>query len=236
MGDSNDLDELMVNLPRGSPNSVVLADLNGNSYSCYVEIIEKANICNQASDFTHLDDKFSAYKRSSDGSENYNERSVAKFPCSPALFGPTSISQLNKVKNLIVDAPLRLPHGNDEFGCDTSSSTSVNELVFDDEIHEDLNGDNEGSASSYHFPEKVISLVKRGKCTFEGKSMNQKNSCNAEGVIVVNSNDADELFVMSGGGVDEASNDEAYPVTVLVTFDHGQDIFNILKHYTTKIQ
>ena len=93
------------------------------------------------------------------------------FPCAPALFGPTRLSELSKLGEAQVGGKIRLPDPSDEAGCSEGDS----------------------------YAPTAVQIVKRGTCTFQSKAINQNLRSGAEAVIIINT-EPDELFVMADGG------------------------------------
>ena len=197
-----------------SHRSVVLADVDGNSYSCQVQIMESK---------IHVDEDMTCHTQAGTSrdcsSSETRDKIVHQFPCSPALFGPTHTSHLRKVDLIEVEAKIRQSSANDKHGCGRFS----------------MSGGNQWSRAKNKSP--VVSFVDRGDCTFQEKAFNQKFTQGSEAVIVVNSNQGDDLFVMSGGGSEEIYKlDHAdYPVTVLVTWADGQKVLKTLEENANKI-
>ena len=220
--------------------TVILADLQGNSFSCVVQIVETRIVNANDEELTcnsGINEDVTEDGSLSSASEKTEDKIVGQFPCSPALFGPTHISNLKKVKTLTIEAAIQVPGFDDEHGCgrfsfDLSSNgvpkkgiSSDSASASSDFVVEEEEGDN---ASGYVCANEVISTVRRGDCTFQEKSLNQKNTKQATGVIVINNDEGDDLFVMSGGGSEDLSDlDTDYPVTVLVTWADGQRILEI---------
>jgi mannosidase alpha-like ER degradation enhancer 2 len=212
-----------------NPRAAVLADLRGNSYSCEVQIIESK---------IRLEEDSSCNIDTSQGSgTRIEDKIMHRFPCSPALFGPTHISHLEKVGSIEVEAKIQQSGVNDEYGCGRFSMNSIPkgsdrepELSDSASSHSDKVVDDE-KVSEFNKPsDKVISIVQRGECTFQEKSLNKKLTERAEGVIVINNNKGDDLFVMSGGGSEELANLDlkGYPVTVLVTLVDGRHVMEMM--------
>lgn len=193
-----------------SPRAVVLADTHGNSYNCQVQIMETktGNEIDQSCDAGESS-KYECVE------PELEDTVLHRFPCSPALFGPTRASHLQKVKTIEVEAEIRASKASDKYGC---GHFSMEQSLKGRRIEPEMRFNNA--------EEHVISLVERGDCTFQEKSFNKHLTEGAKGVIVVNNNKGDDLFVMSGGGSDELEklHLEDYPVTVLVTWDDGQKI------------
>jgi hypothetical protein len=216
--------------------SVVMADLKGNSYSCVVQLIKtdarvrEPNTCSAAEGADYIND---------DTGTAVSE-TIAEFPCAPALFGPTHVSNLEKVEGLLVQATPQSPILGEEYGCGPPS-LSKKKMKNSDKSVSSVPGEDSGSspfeniASIEREPvcvNKMISIVHRGICTFQEKSLHQKATANADGVIVINTED-DELFVMSGGfmtddGSIEKLDDSNFPATVLVTGNDGQKILDAI--------
>jgi hypothetical protein len=79
---------------------IVVADLDGNSYSCDVEVVEK---------FVDYDDA------GPDAAEK--EEVLARYPCAPASFGLTGVEVLAKSGGICIEAPVINPREGDENGC-----------------------------------------------------------------------------------------------------------------------
>jgi len=236
----NDVDIIQENsVAYRNPRAVVLADLRGNSYSCVVQIIE-SKIHLEEDSTCDIDPSHGSIGDSNlnhIGTEIEDNKIVHQFPCSPALFGPTHISQLEKVKSIEVEAKIQPAGVKDEHGCGRFSvnvaskgSDKEPETSESASSHSEKVVDNEKVSEFTESSDKTISIVRRGECTFQEKSFNQKLTNRAEGVIVVNNNKDDDLFVMSGGGSEELANLdlEEYPVTVLVTCDDGEQILKMI--------
>jgi mannosidase alpha-like ER degradation enhancer 2 len=225
--------------------SVVMSDFNGNNFVCKIEIFES---CVPEDDDDDDDDW---------GSLEEKEKLVATLPCAPGLFGPTHLSNLVITNGLSVKASLIPPVAGDEHGCkgggdepfpttsdfmpmkikaeDVPLSDAVPTTAQDaaspgaeteDNIEEDGGTDDDTYKTCKN---SVVQIVRRGVCTFQEKSLNQLKGVNAEAVIVINS-DANELFVMSGGGVEDTHvDDEDYPATVLITGDDGQVLTDLIE-------
>ena len=109
---------------------------------------------------------------------------VAIFPCSPALFGPTNITTLAESSGLTFEGSLLPPEADDEFGCKSPLITSL--------------GDSEQSRGEAPSVDPMIQLVRRGQCRFQTKIANQvRKGLGRNGVIVINSDPS--IFVMSSG-------------------------------------
>jgi mannosidase alpha-like ER degradation enhancer 2 len=225
-----------------SDRSVVMADLKGNVYVCQIEIIRIKNGAKQES--SNDDDSTSE--------EDDAKLILARYPCAPALFGPTHISRLVATDGLVVEAVIRPPVTGDEYGCmkvdsddaqvdfmprilekDERVPSLVNQDLTDGENNnkmelrdDDVDDDDDGQGSCQN---KVVQLLHRGVCTFQEKAMNQKNNFNAEAVIMINSEE-EELFVMSGGAEDnQVAEQDIYPATVLVTGADGDEMLHLIQ-------
>jgi hypothetical protein len=216
-----------------NPRAVVLADLQGNSYACEVRIIESKIRLEETStcDIDSSQESVADSDRKCVEAES-EDKIVEKFPCSPALFGPTHISNLEKVKSIETEAKIQPPgadiHGCGRFSMSLMSQRSKKEPDMADSSGELLD-DEKVAALSESTDDNVISVVQRGDCTFQEKSYNKRLTERAEGVIVINNNKGDDLFVMSEGGSEELSSVDLgdYPTTVLVTWADGQKILKM---------
>jgi ER degradation enhancer, mannosidase alpha-like 2 len=206
--------------------SVVMADLYGNAYSCMVELMEILPPTNEEPVCVPVDNE----RENAPDAEiaNGKFRTVAQFPCAPALFGPTNISNLKTIGAISVEAAVQAPILGEEYGCSKKGGVPDQMLGEPSAMAEGgKNSEPRGDVCE----NSVVSLVHRGICTFQEKSMSQKATFNAMGVIVINTEE-DELFVMSGGGTDEkdvAHTD--FPVTVLVTGTDGQAILDTIESH-----
>eukprot|EP00980_Cylindrotheca_fusiformis_P003096 scaffold720_cov114-Cylindrotheca_fusiformis.AAC.4 len=188
-------------------DTVVMADLAGNSHVCQVEILQTREHSS-----SHDDNRL--------GNDGMDTRVLARYPCAPAMFGPAHISNLNHAGDVVVEAPIFPPPLGDEKGCISNTGH------FLDPFH-DLS-QCESKRVEGACMQKVAQLVKRGGCTFQEKSLNQ---IGADAVIVINSAD-NEVFVMSGNG-DESLEDpdvvQTYPLTVLVKGSDGKSILDVIE-------
>jgi len=170
----------------GKPyDRVVVSDTNKHSYFCEVIL--------------YLDDD------SSDQSILNDENFIAKYPCAPATFGPTSPKTFASMEDIEADAILLPPNPSNVYGC--SSDTDF---------------DHDGNLS--------ISMVLRGDCNFSTKAANAVRSRNAVAMIVVNSDLNQNLFVMAPGKIMDKNEDESIssiPISVLVTKEIGGQIFKL---------
>jgi hypothetical protein len=176
--------------------AVVLSDLKGNAFTCSVDIIYSERN-------SHQDDELS---------DSDSVEVLATYPCAPALFGPTHISELNLSDGVVIEQEVRAPEIGDEYGCVTNGDEG--DLSKNDETSDDV------------CEKEVVQILNRGVCTFQEKARNQQTSVNAEAVIMIN-NDPDELFIMSGASNEDPDHGK-YPVTVLLTGNDGQDLLELL--------
>jgi mannosidase alpha-like ER degradation enhancer 2 len=206
--------------------SVVMADLKGNSFACRIEVLHYVKLNPETAP---LDE---------------TEIVLARYPCAPALFGPTHMTELVSTNGLVVESVIEPPEIGNEYGC-SKTGTEVTEDEFLPaflegeegfspeaahlEVEEEGTGLDADSSGEDSCRAEVVQVLHRGVCTFQDKAMNQKDSVNAKAVIMINTED-DELFVMSGGtsGDDDNTIDDTYPATVLVTGADGQDIIELI--------
>lgn len=133
---------------------------------------------------------------------------VSDFPCSPAMFGRASVSNLVQQGGEVAEGLLIPPPVGDNVGCKSPNDVH---MVEDDLVHH-----------GRHF----VQLINRGDCSFMLKACNYHR---AQGIIVINS-DPSELFVMSSEVPQpgECSNDEL-PVSVLVSGNDGASMIRLLR-------
>jgi len=154
-----------------TPNSeraVIIADLEGNSFSCDVELVQK---------LTETNEELAI---------------IAQVPCTTGLFGPTHVAHLIKEGNeegYFVEGTLFDPQSDDMFGCSATP---------DAETEASSESGSESNAEGDSCRNRIIQLVHRGECSFIEKSVNQRNAQNAEGVIVINSADQDVFIMSYG--------------------------------------
>jgi hypothetical protein len=224
--------------------SVLVADLQGNAFVCQIEIVESKIGLEQ-----------DGVEVCSEGDEeectSESEKVIARYPCAPALFGPTHMSELAVAGGIMVQASIRGPELGEEYGCINKRYDGVGEeyMPMDIQNEEDsspnsiphthsdqsteLDDDTiQDAFSAQTCKNTVVQLLQRGVCTFQEKSMNQRKSFNAEAVIMINS-ERDELFVMSGGGSEdpEYSDNDNFPATVLVTGSDGQHMLDVVNSF-----
>jgi mannosidase alpha-like ER degradation enhancer 2 len=207
--------------------SVVMADLKGNSFACRIEVIRYVKLNPETAPLEET------------------EIVLARYPCAPALFGPTHMIDLLSTNGLVVEAVIEPPQIGDEYGCgETDTEVAEDEFVSHviegeeafspeaahlevEEERTSLDADSSGEADSCRV--EVVQVLHRGACTFRDKALKQKTFVNAKAVIVINTED-DELFVMSGATSENDDNtiDAIHPATVLVTGADGQDIIELI--------
>jgi mannosidase alpha-like ER degradation enhancer 2 len=158
--------------PQILDRSVIITDSSNSAFRCEVQL------------FSTVEEENSEVE----------EELLMVFPCAPALFGPTSLSELSKLGEAQVGGKIRLPDPSDEAGCSEGDS----------------------------YAPTTVQIVKRGMCTFQSKAINQNLRSGAEAVIIINT-EPDELFVMADGGpsVGESASTEI-PLTVMVTRNDGE--------------
>ena len=218
----------------GEPErAVVLADLQGNSFRCDVNIVRRS---------MPLTKESMEGDEQGVGHESSEDVLVATFPCAPALFGPTHMSNLIRTNGVFVEHMIVAPNATDEFGCGPDENVPTVTAVVDKEprsveageISEETEPEEEipdpmDEAREDQTPNPIIQLVRRGRCSFYHKTLYQKNNVNAESVIVINNEDND-LFVMSNGGEEEEGVDHGdLPAAVLVTGLDGESILELIK-------
>jgi mannosidase alpha-like ER degradation enhancer 2 len=197
--------------------AVIMADLKGSAYSCVVQIVASTM------DFPH-DSRTSTCDVNEKSYRDPSQEEVevlAQYPCAPALFGPSHLSHLRLVDTVHAEAAIQSPTVGNEYGCEPPGDVEYDEVFEADELADEV------------CKFSVIQMVHRGICTFQQKSKNLKQAGRAEAVIVINTED-DELFVMSGGGIDETTNtadDDEFPLTVLVTGSDGQSLIDIVDSF-----
>ena len=207
---------------RTADRSMVMSDMRGNAFRCDVELVQFNVLTNEEIVV------------------------VVQYPCTNALFGPSSIAALveKEEDELIVTGALVAPSFEDPFGCDSGDSNdggngmdsidtlgrSGTPVEFDTPINGDanvnVNAEMNGAATeSTTCANTVVQMVHRGECSFLEKAMNQKFNQLAEGVIVINSSD-DEVFIMSYGQEDLSLLEERLPATVLINGSHGSALMD----------
>lgn len=230
----------------GEPHrAVVISDLEDNAFHCEVNIIRRP--------FSSYEESMSnqevgTSEGGDEGAANQftlkSDEIVASFPCAPALFGPSRISRLVETNGVFMEHVIELPDGEDEFGCKTDDIVDDNipavNVVSGEAPSEGGVEEKIGSSSSDKEEDectiteednacenKTIQLLQRGSCSFYSKTANQKQ--NANGVIVINTDDQ-QLFVMSNGEeVQAGMPTDDIPVSVLVTGLDGEEIVSLVQ-------
>jgi mannosidase alpha-like ER degradation enhancer 2 len=227
--------------------SVIMADLKGNAFVCQIEVLESF-FKEQDGDGGSASSLDPLAKEDEDAEEEVEdaEKVLASYPCAPALFGPTHMSILAVTGGVVVEASIRTPEADEEYGCDHLMNDNGNNdympmVVQNEEGHspnsiphssEEQPAESDDDLIKENTDDtclnRVVQLLHRGVCTFQEKALSQKKVFNAEAVIVINS-EPDELFVMSGGGTDDPDylDNNNFPATVLVTGSDGKAILDI---------
>jgi mannosidase alpha-like ER degradation enhancer 2 len=186
---------------------VVMADFNSNTFTCQVEVVEK-----YSDDHAELSE---------------SEEILARYPCAPAMFGPTSFAELLRTDGVFVEQTAIAPAMHDETGCSrhtTDESHLKGDMV--PSIRKDTSCNADTSSHSCSGP---IRIVRRGDCSFYNKVAHQRLFYNSNGVIVINT-DPGDLFTMSYTDAGEVfMAPDKIPCAVLVT---GLDGDNLLSRLT----
>jgi mannosidase alpha-like ER degradation enhancer 2 len=205
--------------------NVVFGDLNGNSFHCEVELYQK--VLSTPDDYDN--------DESTNEPVYTEERLLARYPCAPALFGPTHMSRLLETNGISIEASVFSPVEGDEYGC-KKPSTSPNNSDGNDNVPSAVDVNGHSSAGLFDEPiadsdgqlscpnENSIQILLRGECTFQAKALNQKEEWNVAATIIINSDD-DELFIMSVGNEEFAAN---APMSVLMTGLDGEDLLTTM--------
>ena len=195
----------------------MLADSKGSAFDCNVRLSRA---------------KGSAPELASD------DDILAVVPCSPALFGPTSMTGLVEKGGLTFHGEVLLPDRLDQYGCAAPFATSN---AFTAAASKTSSGDDEAQCSEpnvqmvqesdvEHHP-NIIQVIHRGKCLFQTKASNQARVEGRSGMIVINSDS--NIFVMSGGCVpgdescEETESDDFVVPSVLVGKSDGEKIMDL---------
>jgi Glycosyl hydrolase family 47 len=214
--------------PDGSDGGIrrlLLADFDGNTFSCEVEVFETYPEAVHDADVTEQDEK-TAEEEDADQAERetrWVEEVLGVVPCAPARFALTAIEELVKSGGISIQArTVAPPHPDDEHGCRSLS----------DEDHAGHGDDARGGNVVPAPPDEhdtLVRLVHRGGCSFYAKSVNQRLASNADGVIVINDHD-DEVFVMTATVGDElvVVDPQSVPVTVLVSGSDGEALMDMI--------
>ena len=184
--------------------NVVVADSDGNSFICRVDILKRFVIPDTVHPIPSAGGR--PFLPGSEHDSLETESVIASFPCSPGLYGKTNQSSLAKSNGVVAEGVFVPPSQVDKDGC--AEDTALQQCPAT--ITED---------------ESIVSAVFRGRCTFQSKSNGQARKIGSNGVIVINSQ-LDELFLMSGGDENDHRNAKAAepPATVLVTGSDGEQL------------
>mmetsp|Transcript_9327 Transcript_9327/g.19050 ORF Transcript_9327/g.19050 Transcript_9327/m.19050 type:complete len:1028 (+) Transcript_9327:129-3212(+) len=163
---------------------------------------------------------------------------LAVVPCSPALFGPTSMTSLVEKGGLTFYGEVLLPDPLDEYGCAAPLATGN---AFTVAASETNSGDDEARCSlpnvqivqegDVEHHQNIIQLIHRGECRFQTKASNQALVEDRNGMIVINSDS--NIFVMSGACVpgdescEETESDDFVVPSVLVGKSDGEKIMDL---------
>ena len=147
-----------------------------------------------------------------------------QMPCSPALFGPSNVLFMTERNEYVLESYISFSE-EDALGCnDTKNDHIVMSRNF---AHDVARRDDDSEDVNMCFPES-IRLVRRGECAFFSKALNAKRAWNAQGLLVVNSED-DQHFMMAST---KEENDYALandlPFSVLVSGRDGDVLFTVL--------
>ena len=142
---------------RSYERKVLISDMNGNAFSCEVELIHASGELKKA--------QTPADSGSNEALIYKKEKKVGSYPCLPAIYGPTELQELLYTDGVSYEAVLYGPNEKDPAGC----SKAVNET-------KDTKNE-----------EARIELVHRGTCNFRTKAINiGKRNNNIKAVIVTN--------------------------------------------------
>ena len=240
--------------------SVVMADLEGNSFVCDIQLkqhrMDLKETSNTVSDGIGSEKSVSRHQSGVHSDEllpsiGQNKGNVIRtFPCAPALFGPTRISSLIQTDGITLEAELLAPDQEDEYGCHSepgdSSVCEDPDIEYRGHIQNDPDAFNDseftpeslcGENSEVRRTMGVTQLVLRGECLFQSKVWNQweRHNKKAEAVIVINS-DPEQLFVMSGpkDAYQRYDDNGKEPVSVLVSGNDGDEMKKILLEHSSK--
>lgn len=183
----------------------VIADTRGNAFFCVIELVLRSE--------TNEVDENEAEKVCR--ADDHVESLVARYPCAPAMFGPSHIEELADTDGLVVESSwIKQPDDDNRNGCCGESLSQMHSF----------GAEADDTISKEGTPSGSINFVHRGQCTFEEKSFCQKEHNGAAAVVVINTSE-DELFTMSGGGIfaDELDSSD-FPPTVLLTGEDGKDM------------
>ena len=181
----------MIRAYAGNRERVVISDTKGNSFMCELTIYLSADTKSELND--KVEEK-----------QDFERRILHTLPCSPAMFGPTEISNLVATNGLFVEGDLILPDASDIEGCNKNHVS------------------NKGISNE----QGVILLLRRGKCPFHDKAIMQKSKHNAQAIVVINT-EPGNLFVLDH--INKGAKDES--ATVLITKDDGRKLIRELDKY-----
>eukprot|EP00977_Amphora_coffeiformis_P023480 scaffold13461_cov166-Amphora_coffeaeformis.AAC.2 len=189
----------------GQPYTAVsMADFMGNSFECAVSLLKVPR-----------DDDLST------GGETGEE--VLRVPCTPAMFGPAHMANLIASQGATISAPINLPNMPDVVGCEKPGRDGTKSSSIPRESLELLGGE------SSVCPSTNIQIVTRGVCSFMTKALNQKEGRDADGMIVINTQD--ELFTMAGDPEWDHLDPNETPVSVMVSKGDGQALLSSIKRF-----
>lgn len=138
---------------------------------------------------------------------------LRSFPCAPAFFGKAQLSHLRANGGDFVQGPLLQPPSDDEYGCEPQIDM--------EHVDQDI-------CPRSEFTDAVL-IIRRGECSFMNKATNYRQ---AKGVVVINTQGPEELFVMAGElpqpGVEHDEGDDFLPVSVMVSGNDGNRIIELL--------
>ncbi|GKY99551.1 hypothetical protein MPSEU_000909400 [Mayamaea pseudoterrestris] len=195
---------------------VIVADFNGNTFYCEVVVVEKIAVMNEDDD--------------GDDVQHFveEEEFLARYPCAPALFGPTSFAELIRTDGICIEKTAIAPAENDETGCKRADDTTTDGRVdFIESSGQDESCEHDAPTLACA-QANAIRIVRRGDCSFYSKAINQRLRWDADGLIVINDYDSD-LFVMSHSTEGEiVLSPEEIPCSILLSVDDGEDLLSKL--------
>lgn len=186
------VDDAEVNSQQQYRRTVTLSDFRDNVFSCQVKLFRTDD----------PEDHDSAFEE------------MLTVPCSPALFGPTLISNLQKLDSIVSESVLVGPSHQSLLGCNEPLGKGLrHDFVYDVVLPTHTQRQGRCGLNLSH-------LLHRGECSFFTKAINMSRDWEAETMIIVNA--SNDLFMMS------ASSDEIMssfptemPVSVLIARDDG---------------
>jgi len=165
--------------------------MNSNSFTCEVVI---------------------TISQSKSGASDEEDAVLRSFPCAPAFFGKSQLTNLKANGGNFVQGLILQPPSDDEFGCEPQI----------DMEHVDQDFCPRGKYTD------AMQMIRRGECSFMNKA---KNYCHAMGIVVINTQGPEELFVMAAElpqpGVEQDTGDDL-PVSVMVSGNDGNRIIRLL--------